>query len=82
MTEELTDDNKCFKGWQVIDGNTSGRCCCNCAYQKPIVARIKPFSGRYRSLGWGCTPPESPSTTLFEFEHSMCEMHDWRAPPN
>ena len=76
----------CYKGWAQENGNTQGRCCCNCQHQRPIVRhpwnREVWAKGPITSqLGWGCTTPELyPEITLFSLEHAhgMCECHDWR----
>lgn len=69
---------QCFEGWKQEDGNTGGRCCCNCEYQRPItghpwnkiIDHITPIS---QVIAWGCTV-QFPNINLFEVEHSMCEM--------
>lgn len=74
--------NKCFEGWAEDNGNTSGSCCCNCRYQRPISGHPwnkrmgHPLQGSVADIiGWGCTVPDMPAITFFEFEHGMCEMH-------
>ena len=76
--------NLCYEGWALKDGNSSGRCCCNCKYQRPVVKH--PWNKQTwakgsitESIGWGCTVPEMPSVVLLEIEHSMCELHEWKA---
>jgi hypothetical protein len=73
----------CFKGWNDPELNTAGRCCCNCRYQRPIVGH--PWNKNEltkgsitRTIGYGCNAPELESTVFFDFEHSMCEMHDFK----
>jgi hypothetical protein len=75
---------KCFDGWARDNGNISGRCCCNCKYQRPIVGH--PWNKRMGSpiqgpmdivIGFGCNIPDAPNTVFFEFKHGMCENHDW-----
>lgn len=73
----------CFKGWNDPELNTAGRCCCNCRYQKPIVGH--PWNTHEltkgsitRTIGYGCNAPELGSIVFFEFEHSMCEMHEFK----
>jgi hypothetical protein len=73
----------CFKGWKEEDGNTAGRCCCNCKYQKPVVShpwnRVEPMKGSItKSFGWGCLAPEMNAVVFYDFQHSMCEMHDFK----
>ena len=78
-------DTLCFDGWSKENGNESGRCCCNCKWQRPISAH--PWNKKYgpplegsimNVVGWGCTVPEFSKITFFEFEHGMCEVHDWK----
>ena len=73
----------CYEGWKMKDGNSSGRCCCNCKWQKYIVQH--PWNkhswskGSIRqAMGYGCTVPDMPSVVFFDNKHGMCEMHDWR----
>ena len=74
--------NKCFEGWAEDAGNTAGRCCCNCEWQRPISGHPWNKGEMQGSVltvkGWGCTVPEMPMITFLETEHSMCEMHEWR----
>lgn len=56
------------------------RCCCTCAYQKPIVAHPwndHPYlNGSVRDIiAYGCNCPEFDCTIMFDTEHGMCEMH-------
>ena len=65
------------------DGNSAGRCCCNCKWQRYIVQHPwnkHPWSkGKItQAIGYGCTVPDMPSVVFFDDKHSMCEMHDWR----
>lgn len=76
-------DYLCYEGWAMKDGNSSGRCCCNCKYQIPAVAH--PWNKRdwlkgpiTKTVAYACTMPEMERVTLFDFKHSMCEMHDWK----
>lgn len=64
------------------DGNSSGRCCCNCKWQKPAVGHawntnqmLKP---KAHMIAYACTTPELDRVTLFDFKHSMCEVHEWK----
>jgi hypothetical protein len=75
--------NKCNLGWNSESGNSQGRCCCNCKWQRPISAH--PWNNNElikgsitKIIGWGCTVPDMPSITFSEKEHSMCEMHTWK----
>ncbi len=70
----------CFKGWKKEDGNTSGSCCCNCKWQRPIVKH--PWNKNPMAkgsittiMGYGCSVPDMPGIVFFESEHSMCEMY-------
>ena len=79
----MTHHTPCYLGWKEEDGNTAGRCCCSCRYQKPIVAhpwnRNELTKGSIsRTIGYGCNPPELESTVFYEFQHSMCEMHEFK----
>lgn len=73
----------CFKGWEMKAGNSSGRCCCNCKWQRPAVGHPwntrqwlkKPIS---TMVAYACTVPEMERIVLFDVEHSICELHDWR----
>ena len=65
------------------DGNSAGRCCCNCKYQK--IATAHPWNKNEqikgpvtKALAYACTTPELERVTLFDFKHGMCEMHDWK----
>lgn len=73
----------CYEGWAMKDGNSSGRCCCNCRYQKYIVGH--PWNKNSwskgsitQAIGYGCLAPEMRSVIFFDNQHGMCEMHDWR----
>lgn len=71
--------NKCFEGWEE-SSNPKGRCCCNCQWQRPITAhpwnKNELTKGSVSNIiGYGCTVPELPNITFFEFKHSMCELH-------
>jgi len=73
----------CFKGWKLEDGNTAGRCCCSCKYQKPIVGH--PWNKNEltkgsitATIGYGCNAPDLGATVFYEFEHSMCELHEFK----
>jgi hypothetical protein len=73
----------CYEGWAMKDGNSSGRCCCNCKYQKPAVGH--PWNTRQwlkksisTMVAYACTVPDMERIVLFDKEHGMCEMHDWR----
>ncbi len=74
--------NKCFKGWDDREANPAGRCCCNCRFQRAITAH--PWNKNELTkgpisvtIGYGCTVPELPNITFFDFEHSMCELHEF-----
>lgn len=76
----------CYEGWKAADGNSTGRCCCNCRWQRPIVGhpwnkrRIKQsISDR---IGYGCTVPDMPSIVFFDSKHGMCEMHTRETDPS
>ena len=73
----------CYEGWAMKAGNSAGRCCCNCKYQRYIVQH--PWNKKEwakgpitQAFGYGCQPPEMRSIVFYEFQHSMCEMHEWR----
>ena len=74
--------NKCFEGWAEDAGNTLGRCCCNCKWQRPVSGHPWNKGDMQGSVltvkGWGCTVPDMPMITFLDIEHSMCEMHEWR----
>lgn len=79
----MTTHDPCYLGWKKEDGNTAGRCCCSCRYQKPIVGhpwnKNQLTKGKITSIiGYGCNAPEMPATIFYEFEHSMCEMHEFK----
>lgn len=83
MQEQEQRNELCFEGWSAENGNISGRCCCNCMYQKKITGHPWNKNVAYRSrivdvIGYACTIPENPNITFFESKHGMCEMHDWR----
>jgi hypothetical protein len=79
----MTHVDPCYKGWDDKDVNKAGRCCCNCRFQKPIVCHPwnkneltnGPIS---RTIGYGCNAPEMERIVFFDFEHSMCEMHEFK----
>lgn len=79
----------CYQGWKAEDGNSKGRCCCNCEYQYEIMRH--PWNtmvgGRMKgpvtqNAGWGCyalgVEDDAPKLIFQEDEHSMCEMHKWK----
>lgn len=73
----------CYEGWAMKDGNSSGRCCCNCRYQHYIVRH--PWNkniwskGRItEAMGYGCVSPEMEGIVFFDAKHGMCEMHNWK----
>ena len=75
--------SECYKGWKKEDGNSQGRCCCNCRYQRSIVGHPWNKNDLTRTrintiIGYGCTVPDMENIVFFEFEHSMCEMHEYR----
>lgn len=76
----------CFQGWNDLEHNKQGRCCCNCEYQLPIVAHPwnkDPYvKGKVTEIiGWGCHAPDlMPYVTFFDREHSMCECHVFKNP--
>ena len=79
----MTHHDPCYKGWKQEDGNSAGRCCCSCRFQKPIVGH--PWNKNEltkgpitRTIGYGCNAPEMDRTVFFEFEHGMCEMHEFK----
>lgn len=83
MQEQEQKNNLCYEGWSEENGNRSGRCCCNCRYQKNIVGHPWNKNVAYRSrivdtIGYACAVPEIPSLVFFETKHGMCEMHEWR----
>lgn len=61
-----------------------GRCCCTCKWQRPISGHpwnknIPQFNGSITDVvAWGCTVTDMPTIVLFETEHGMCEMHEFR----
>ena len=73
----------CFKGWKEEDGNKIGRCCCNCKSQRPVVShpwnKVPPMKGSItQTFGWGCLAPDMGAVVFYDFEHSMCEMHEFK----
>lgn len=76
-------ESECFIGWAKDLGNKRGKCCCNCRYQKPIVAhpwnKAELIKGSIsKVIGYGCNAPEMEATVFFDREHGMCEMHDYK----
>lgn len=74
--------HKCFIGY-AEEFNHTGRCCCNCRYQRPISGHPWNTNSAYKSrvsdtIGWGCTVPDMPKITFSEKEHGMCKMHQFR----
>lgn len=70
--------NACFDGWRAEDGNSKGRCCCNCEYQYPLSKHPGNkgiFQGRVTEVfGYACMPLDLyPYATFFDFKHGMCE---------
>ena len=79
----MTTHDPCYEGWKKEDGNTAGRCCCSCRYQKPIVAHPWNKNGLTKGpitsiIGYGCNAPEIDRTVFFEWKHGMCEMHEFK----
>jgi hypothetical protein len=76
--------NPCFEGWNDIEHNREGACCCNCEWQRPIVGHprnknILTKGPITQCIGYGCTCPELyPSITFTDWKHSMCECHTER----
>lgn len=74
----------CYKGWKLKDGNSSGRCCCNCQFQLPGIGHPwnkKEWMKRsppYKIIAFVCAAPGMESATLFDNKHGMCEMHEWK----
>lgn len=78
--------SECYKGWSKEDGNTKGRCCCNCQHQVEIHRH--PWNslsgGRMKGpisliAGWGCQAPDFDGKIIFfEDEHACCEVHEWK----
>ena len=79
----------CYKGWAMKDGNSSGRCCCNCEYQFEVMRHPwnKLSGGRMlgpvtMNAGWGCyavgAEMDEKKIIFYEDEHSVCEMHKWK----
>lgn len=73
--------NECYESWSAADGNWSGRCCCNCKWQRPISGhpwnKVPSFNSRVSSvIAWGCTVPDMPNIVLSERGHGMCETHE------
>lgn len=79
----------CMKGWNDIQYNTEGRCCCNCVHQRPLVKHPWNKDPEYKgSLNEGVSDFEG--TQIFvclvdtdramssDREHSMCEMHTFK----
>lgn len=77
---------QCFLGWSKDNGNSKGRCCCNCKYQVKIMRH--PWNtftgGRMKGpitqiAGWGCTLfcEDNRGIVFFEQEHSVCEEHQF-----
>ena len=78
--------SECYEGWSKENGNTQGRCCCNCANQVEIMRH--PWNtmvgGRMKgpvtqTAGWGCRAPDFDEKIIFfEDKHSACEVHEWK----
>ncbi len=79
---------ECFKGWKKEDGNSKGRCCCNCQHQVEIhshpwnVMTGGRLKGPVSSIaGWGCSNPEVTDgkyVIFMEAKHGACEVHDFK----
>lgn len=78
--------NPCMKGWNELQYNSEGRCCCNCVYQRPLVKHPWNegiFKGSIMTQVidednnpiWVCLAMEAMSMNR---EHSMCEMHTFK----
>lgn len=79
----MTTHDPCYKGWKLENGNTAGRCCCSCRYQKPIVSHPWNENDLTRGpitsiIGYGCNMPDIDRTVFFENKHGMCEMHEFK----
>jgi len=75
--------SECYEAWTKDSGNSKGRCCCNCEWQRPISGhpwnKNPAFNGRVTTtIAWGCTVPDMTNITLKEFEHGLCEMHEFK----
>lgn len=79
----------CYKGWEMKDGNSSGRCCCNCEYQYEVMRHPWNTGAGGRMLGpvtmnagWGCyalgAESDEKKIIFYQDEHSMCELHKWK----
>jgi len=75
---------ECYLGWKKEDGNSTGRCCCNCEYQVEIVRHPWNKSPEHKGpiteiAGWGCQAPDFDKKVIFfEVEHAACEMHEFK----
>ena len=74
---------KCFQSWTEENGNNSGRCCCNCKWQRSASGhpwnKNKFVQGSVsQKIGYVCLNPEFQHATFYENEHGMCEVHNWR----
>ena len=78
---------QCFIGWTKEEGNTKGRCCCNCKYQ--VKVHSHPWNtmsgGRMKGpistvAGWGCSSPEFTQDFIIfmEHQHGSCEVHEFK----
>lgn len=77
---------KCLEGWNDIDLNEEGRCCCNCKHQVKIYKH--PWNegeakGSIKEiLGYGCHDPflEYPHNNIIfmDRQHGMCETHEFK----
>lgn len=79
------NQNKCYQGWSKEEGNSQGRCCCNCEYQVKIMRHPwnQLVGGRMKGpvteiAGYGCTILDHKQIIFQEVQHLMCEGHEWR----
>lgn len=70
--------------WSILNEvEKSGRCCCNCRWQRSISGhpwnKNELTKGPITSIiGYGCAVPDMPNIVFFEKSHGMCELHEWK----
>lgn len=81
----MEDTKKCYKGWNDLEHNKDGACCCNCKYNKPVMCHP------WNTFGKGMISQQieiegkllfvccgQDNAILFDREHGMCETHAFK----
>lgn len=78
----MAETEKCFLGWNDLESNSKGKCCCNCKNQVKIMKHPwnkNDFANGHitEQIGYGCAAPElAPNIIFFDNAHGMCELYE------